>query len=138
MKIFKYPIIGPYTPLRTPRRTCQYLSGPEILEVRNYLPQYSTRRKYHLLDHAEQVKLGADGETKDSPFLIIHFYITRASNDLVIFARTRCQRALCCSRVSPTCGEFCACGSSSLPRLTCKSIYYSRCVRTLYILFSIL
>ena len=40
MKIFKYPIIGPYTPLRTPRRTCRYLSGPEILEVRNYLPQY--------------------------------------------------------------------------------------------------
>ena len=41
MKIFKYPIIGPYTPLRTPRRTCRYLSGPEILEVRNYLLQYS-------------------------------------------------------------------------------------------------
>jgi hypothetical protein len=41
VKIFKYPIIGPYTPLRTPRRTCRYLSGPEILEVRNYLPQYT-------------------------------------------------------------------------------------------------
>jgi hypothetical protein len=41
VKIFKYPIIGPYTPLRTPRRTCRYLSGPEILEVRNYLLQYS-------------------------------------------------------------------------------------------------
>jgi hypothetical protein len=41
VKIIKYPIIGPYTPLRTPRRTCRYLSGPEILEVRNYLPQYN-------------------------------------------------------------------------------------------------
>jgi RNase H-like domain found in reverse transcriptase len=43
VKIFKYPIIGPYTPLRTPRRTCQYLSGPEILKVRNYLPQYNVQ-----------------------------------------------------------------------------------------------
>jgi hypothetical protein len=41
VKIFKYPIIGLYTPLRTPRRTCRYFSGPEILEVRNYLPQYN-------------------------------------------------------------------------------------------------
>jgi len=41
VNIFKYPIIGLYTPLQTPRRTCRYLSGPEILEVRNFLPQYS-------------------------------------------------------------------------------------------------
>jgi hypothetical protein len=35
-KFFQYPIIGLYTPLWTPRKTCQYLSGLEILEVRNY------------------------------------------------------------------------------------------------------
>ena len=54
MKIFKYPIIGPYTPLLTPKTTCQYLSGPEILEVRNYLLQYTATP---LLDESAAVDL---------------------------------------------------------------------------------
>ena len=32
--------IGAYTPLRTIRRPCRYLSGLEILEVRTYLPHH--------------------------------------------------------------------------------------------------
>jgi hypothetical protein len=44
--------------------------------------------KYHLLDCVERVQSSADGGTKDSPSLIIHIYITHASNDLAMFART--------------------------------------------------
>ena len=49
--------VGLYTPLQTPRKTCQYLSGPEILEVRNYLPQYITLVIMLLCSHSLTFRL---------------------------------------------------------------------------------